>query len=64
MATPLNFCRGMSPASKLVTETCDKTCGEHVSMSAGHVNFGLPFHALSISEVARWILLPWNFEAE
>ena len=39
-------------ASKLVTETCDKTCGAHVSMWAGHVNFGFSFHVLLISEVA------------
>ena len=28
------------------------TCDEHVSHWAGHVNFGLSFHVLSISEVA------------
>ena len=47
MATPLNFCKGHVTVSKLVTETFDKTCGEHVSRL--RVDFGLSFHALSIS---------------
>ena len=44
MAAPLNFCRGMwrSVNWHLLTLrnviTCEKTCGEHVSMWAGHVS--------------------------
>ena len=44
MATPLNFCRGMSrPVNwcRLILRhviTCDKTCGEHMSMEAGHAS--------------------------
>jgi len=49
MATPLDFLQGHVTASNLVlfnSKTCDKTCGEHVSMWAGHA-----------SSSFRWIFL-------